>query len=53
MTALQYLCDLIAPYSNARELRSNNKPLIKPYQYYIYSPLNVIGYWTLNKCFYE
>ena len=21
-----HICDLIAPYSNARELRSNNKP---------------------------
>ena len=28
-TALQYLCDLIVRHSNARELRSNNKRLIK------------------------
>ena len=29
-TAPQYLCDLITPYSNARNLRSNNMLLIAP-----------------------
>ena len=42
--ALQCLCNLIVPHSydsNARELRSNNKRLIKTGQYkYIYSLLN-------------
>ena len=42
-TAPQSLCDLIVPYSNAREIRSNNKLLIKPCQYYIYSLLNFLG----------
>ena len=41
-TAPQYLCDLIIPYSNAGELRSNTK-LVKPCQ------KCMCRYWTLIK----